>query len=411
MSGEHRLTPSPAKSSMPMVAAAFAAQCAAAFGFLAVGLLAPALATETGLDERDFAFSATFVFLGVALSSPAASVLMRRFGSVRAMAGTLLGMSAAMLINLAGSWTATMAACFLFGLFYGPYGPALSTVVASRSPIHRRGLYLAIRQSGVPFAGAVAGRLVPPLILFHGWWAGVFTISAFLAAGAMFTLVFASLFKVAPEEIPAKPIAEPPSGGPGFGRWLTRTYVLPPGLRLLGLCAIGFAISHIGLSSFAYFYLLEELHFTPVAAGIFLSNSLLTAAIGRPLLGWVVDLTGSPLKVLAGIALIAAISYASLLALTPQTPLWVVSLIAIAAGASASTWTPVFMTAIANEAPEGEMTTYSGRAFSYAALGWMAAPPLLWARIEVSGNYAVPFAVLLATNLASCAVLLRDAAR
>jgi MFS family permease len=407
MAGEKRLSPPASSGSgLAVVAAAFAAQCAAAFGFLAVGLLAPSLALVTGLDERDFAFSATFVFFGVAIASPSATILMRRLGSVWTLAGMLFGMSAAMLLTLLGSWTATMAACFLFGLCYGPYGPALSTVVASRSPYHRRGLYLAIRQSGVPFAGAIAGRLLPPLILAFGWWTGVFAISGFLAAGAVFTLAVASLFRVAAEEIPATPIQDPPSGGPGFGRWLTRTYALPPSLRLLGIAAIGFAISHTALTAFAYFYLLEGLHYSPIAAGIYLSNSLLTAAVGRPLLGWIVDLTGSPMKVLAGIALVAAIAYGSLLAISSTTPLWVVSLVAVAAGASASTWTSIFMTAVADEAPEGEMTAYSGRAFSYAALGWMVAPPLLWAGIELSGTYLVPFAILLGTNLLTCGVLL-----
>lgn len=409
--GEPRPAGADAPSALPVVAATFAGQCAAAFGFLAVDLLAPSLADETGLNKRDFGFGGTFVFMGVLLASPYAGWLIGRLGSVRLMSAAMLGMGSGMLCILYGSWAATMLACALFGLCYGAYSPASTAVVASRAPPRRRGLYLAIRQSGVPFAGAIAGRALPPLILAWGWWAGVFAISAVLVGGAALTLLLPALFRVSETERSAVAAAaisaaqrRPAGWGAHAGR-LLGAYRLPAEIRVLGFVAVGLAVSHTALTSFSYFYLLEGLALSPIVAGVYLSNTLLAAAIGRPFVGWLVDRSGSPIRVLAGIALVAAATYAILLSLTEQSPAWLLVLVAIAAGLSSGTWTPVFLTAVSNHAPAGRMTELNGRAFSYAALGWTVAAPLIWGLIELSGGYFLPLALMLAFNLAIAATL------
>ena len=55
---------------IPVLAAASLTQFTAGVGFWSFGLLAPELAAETGLNERDFGLSITFTFIGAFLSSP-----------------------------------------------------------------------------------------------------------------------------------------------------------------------------------------------------------------------------------------------------------------------------------------------------------------------------------------------------
>ena len=105
-----------------IAAAAFCGQTLASLGFLSVPLFAPSLAALNGLDERDFGFSGSFCFLAVALASPAAGHLVRRCGAVPMMTGALVMMATSFLLILFGTWTATMAASFGFGLAYGVYG-------------------------------------------------------------------------------------------------------------------------------------------------------------------------------------------------------------------------------------------------------------------------------------------------
>lgn len=373
--------------------AGFFGQAAAAVGFLSIPLFAPSLAAATGLDERDFAFGGTFVFLAVGLSSPYTGALLRRFGSAPAMALTLVAMAAGFLVMLGGTWATTMLAGFLFGIAYGMYGPASSTLVATRSLPARRGLYMAIRQSGVTFAGAVAGRALPPLILAAGWWAGVFAVSAIMVAMAGLTLAFASLFTIRAEDIAGS--AKAPDAGAGtLLRRLLAGYRLPMPLQAFAFSAILFAITHLALASFAYFYLLEELGYSQIAAGAFVSNVLIAGTLGRPLMGLLVDLTGSAVRVLAAIALLGALSLAMLLAMDASASLGFIITLSVVVGVSASTWTPIFMTAISNAAPQGKVGEYNGRAFSYTAFGWTLAAPVMWTAIELTGGYAVPFAAL-----------------
>lgn len=387
-----------------IAAAAFLGQFAAALGFLSIPLFAPSLAAMTGLDERDFAFSGTFVFLAVGLSSPYTGALIRRLGAVRMMATMLACMAVGFCVILAGTWTTTMMAGFLFGIAYGMYGPASSTVVATRTPASHRGLYMSIRQSGVPFAGAVAGRVLPPLILAFGFAAGVATISGAMLVGAAMTLAFGSLFAIAPEDVGTPSVADDGPARTIVQRFFDG-YRLPMPLQAFAFTAVGFAICHLALASFAYFYLLEELGYSEIAAGAFISNVLIAATLGRPVMGLFVDATGSPVRVLAGIALLGALAFGALLTLTPDTSWVVVALVSVAAGVSANTWTPVFMTAISNAAPTGRVGDYNGRAFSYAALGWTLAAPVVWTMIELSGGYTLPFTVLIGVEIAMATAL------
>ena len=149
-------------SALSVLFAATFTQFAAGVGFWTFGLLAPELAAETGLNERDFGLSITFTFMGTFLSSPFTGAFVRRFGGSGAMVRFFAVMAAAMSLTLSGTWTGAMLAAFLFGLGYGPQGPVGMTLVAQTARPDRRGLFLALRHASVPMAAAVIGGRGPP---------------------------------------------------------------------------------------------------------------------------------------------------------------------------------------------------------------------------------------------------------
>lgn len=386
---------------LAVLGGAFATQCAAAVGFWSFSLLAPELAAETGLNDRDFGLATSFIFFGTFLSSGFTGALVARFGGMGTIALVLGGMATAVLLALAASWPVVMLSAFLYGIAYGPQGAVGMTLVTQSADRRMRGLYLAIRHSSVPAAAAVIGRLLPPLMAWAGWRAGVLSVSASLVVAVGFTLLARPLFRLGSEGR-----ARVASGGPrSLGAAIRDRLRVPRPLRFLWGAGLAFAVSQNAVTFFSYLYLLEVAELDPVAAGIFASNLHLTALIGRPLLGWVCDRTGRPQLVLVLIALTAAATLVALLQVDTATPLWVLVPLAVACGLAGQCWNPVFVTAMSFKVADRDLAEMNGRAFAFLSLGWMSAAPVFWGLIELSGGYTVPFLLVAGANVVVAAVL------
>jgi MFS family permease len=379
-------------------------QAAAAAGFWSFSLLAPELAAETGLNERDFGLAISFIFLGTFFSSGFTGNLVGRFGGLGTIVLVLILMGLAMLLNLAALWTATMLSAFLFGLAYGPHGAVSMTLVTQSAERRMRGLFLAIRHSSVPAAAALIGRVLPPLMLLAGWRMGVLWVVAALMAGVAFTLIARPLFRL---------------GGAGRARVATQSrsqahnpwasirarFQVPSHLRFLWGAGLVFAVTQGAVTFFSYLYLLETIGLDPITAGIFASNLHLTALFGRPLLGWLCDRTGNPQAVLAAIAMITVATVVALMTFGPGSPGWLLIPLAVACGVSGQCWNPVFVTAMSFKVEEADLAEMNGRAFSFLSLGWMTSAPLFWWLIEVSGGYVLPFLIVAVANVVVAGVL------
>lgn len=403
--------PSPKdKGAVPALAAAFVTQFVAGLGFTTFSLLVSALAVATGLNSRDFGLWVTFFFIGTALSSPATGRLVHWLGGVRLIVFALLGMTAAMLVNLVGAWSATMLAAVLYGLCYGVQGPVGMTVVTERTPPARRGLFLALRHSAQPLGGVIAGRVLPLVMLAWGWQSGIFGTVAVLIAGVLFTLAVPALFRL--ETVPSGSAVR--SGGL-FARMLGTVFGLfavPAELRLLWVAGLAFAFNQIAMIIFSYLYLLEVVGLSPVSAGIFLSNLQIAGLVGRPMFGWICDRTGRSQTVLGIIGLIAAAAILALLNFAEKgMPAWQLFLIAISCGIAGQAWNAVFTTAMSYKVAPERLAELNGRSFAFLSFGWMAGAPFFWTLIEFSGGYEWPFGIILTADLLAAIALLVSARR
>lgn len=381
---------------IPVLIAASITQIAAAAGFWSFALYAPELATVTGLNERDFGLAFTFIFMGAFVASPFTGAMVRRWGGPGTMARLFAVMAGTMLLVLGGTWWTAMLAAFLFGLGYAPQGPVGMTLVTQSAPPARRGLALALRHSAVPAAAAVMGRTLPPLMLWAGWQAGVLSVAGLLIAALAFALLAAPLFRLE---------ASPPRHSSTVARFHA-LFVVPRDLRFLWLAGTGFAVTQTAVTTFSYLYLLEVAKFSPLVAGVFVSNLHLTALFGRPFLGWLTDRVGNPQAVLAGIAIVTVAAMLALLQVGPGTAPWLLVPLAIACGISGQCWNSVFVTAMSFRVEPGDLAELNGRAFGFLSLGWMASPPLIWALIELTGGYFVPLMAVAALNAVIAVVLL-----
>jgi MFS family permease len=393
--------PATRPKALAVLGGAFATQFAAAVGFWSFSLLAPELAAETGLNDRDFGLATSFIFLGALLSSGFTGALVGRFGGMGTIALVLAGMGTAVLLTLAASWPVVMLSAFLFGIAYGPQGAVGMTLVAQSADRRMRGLSLSIRHSSVPAAAAVIGRLLPPLMAWAGWQAGVLSVSAALFAGVGFTLLARPLFRLG-----SAGRARVVQGGPvSPGAWFRDRLRVPRELRFLWGAGLAFSVTQTAVTFFSYLYLLEVAGLDPVAAGIFASNLHATALVGRPVLGWVCDRTGRPQLVLAMIALTAVLTLGALLLVDAQTPGWMLVPLAVACGVAGQCWNPVFVTAMSFKVADADLAEMNGRAFAFLSLGWMSAAPVIWGLIEITGGYEVPLLLVAGANLVVAGVL------
>lgn len=381
---------------IPVLAAAATTQFAAAAGFWSFGLFAPELAASTGLDERDFGLSITFTFLGSFLSSPFTGAVVRRFGGSGAVARLFAIMAGGMALVLTGSWLGVMVAAFLFGVGYGPQGPVGMTLVAQTSDPGQRGLFLALRHAAVPLAAAIIGRILPPVMIIAGWQSGVLGVAGVLMLAMLFALIASPLFSIE---------TSPPRGLSLIDRFRD-LFSIPANLRFLWGAGFGFAMTQTAVTTFSYLYLLEIARLDAVTAGIFVSNLHLTALIGRPVLGLITDRLGNPQIVLAGIAFVTVIVCFAIQQVGPETPGWVLAIVAVGCGVSGQCWNSVFVTAMSFRVQSGDLAELNGRAFAFLSVGWMASPPVIWALIELTGGYALPLALVALLNALLAAALL-----
>ena len=128
--------------------------------------------------------------------------------------------------------------------------------------------------------------------------------------------------------------------------------------------------------------------------------------LGRPVFGWLCDVTGRSEYVLAAIAVMIVVTVIALLAVTVDTAAWLLVVLAVATGLSGQTWNAVFATAMSYRVAPERLVEMNGRAFSFLSIGWMAAPLLFWTLIELSGGYVVPFIIILAANAVAAVALL-----
>jgi MFS family permease len=386
---------------IPVLAAATATQAAAAVGFWSFSLYAPELAAATGMNDRDFGLSVTFIFIGTFLGGPFTGAMVRRWGGAGTVVRLFAMMAGAMVLVLSGTWAGTMAAALLFGIGYAPQGAVGMTLVTQTAAPARRGLALALRHSAVPLAAAVIGRALPPLMLVAGWQAGVLSVTGVLLAALGFAALSAPLFRVQ---------ATPPRHKGVSGRF-RGLLTVPRELRFLWGAGLAFALTQSAVTTYSYLYLLEVAHVSPLVGGVFISNLHLTALLGRPVLGWLTDRVGNPQAILAGIAMVTIATMIALLQVGPETPAWMLVPLAVGCGIAGQCWNTVFVTAMSFRVEPGELAELNGRAFAFLSIGWAAAPPLVWALIELTGGYTVPLAGVAALNVLVAGVLLTASER
>ena len=363
--------------------------------FLAVPVLAPAIAAEAGIPAALAGVHTALVYAGALVSGPLAGAFIRRYGGIRVLQAGLVFCGAALAISVIPHPVALAASALACGLGHGPVTPAGSHLLAQRTPARRRALIFSLKQCGVPAGAMLIAAATPVIAEAYGWRAGILSVAVFLALSA---LVLQPLR--GPLDAERDRTASLSNLRAAWRAALGSLSILRevPVLRRMTAMSALYGISQFCFSSFFVVFQVEALGVPLTEAGFRLAMAQAAGVFGRVFWGLVADRVGAA-PVLTGLGVAAAASGLALLLSGPEWPGFLLTLAGIGMGATAIGWNGVFLAETARLAPPGQVgATTAGTGFVFGVC-MLVGPPLFSLMVQASGSYELGFAFCVATAL------------
>src|SRR5262249_7712434 len=256
-----RVPARPAVSGRRLVAAlavSLSVQTLTAMGLAVPAVLAPIAAIDFGAAPTELGRWVGFAYMVAMFAGLAGGTLVGRYGAARVHLAAVLLVALGLAVGAGAQPALLFLAGALLGAAHGLVNPASSAILAAASPPRIRSTVFSIKQTGVPLGGAIAGVLVPGLLLWMSWHAALLS----LALRAVTLLPLLALHRTA--------------GGaaPRVERLRLRSLVAPvaevwANRRVRELAAVSGVYSAIQISFLTYLvsYLKLELGYSLVAAG------------------------------------------------------------------------------------------------------------------------------------------------
>jgi MFS family permease len=326
------------------------------------------------------------MYVAASLSAPRGGALVARHGPLRVSQQALMWSAGGIALFAVASPVVCVVGAFMLGIGYGPVTPASSTILSTRAPDRLRNIIMSIRQTGVPLGGAIAGALVPTLIVNFGWRASALTVGSLCALMAL---------AVQPkrEYYDAGRSASPQTGRASHLA-LLRLVFAAPALRDLALISFAYAAVQMCFTSYLVVFLTERAGLTLVTAGAVFSAAMIAGIVGRILWGAVADYLGNARKVLGSLGLLMAACAFVITQVSAQWPYAGVIALAVVFGASAIGWNGVFVAEVARIAPAGDIAQATGATLGMTYFGVVVGPFIYWAIVTMTASYAIAFAAI-----------------
>jgi MFS family permease len=377
------------------------AQGLATFTVFVLPVLAPQASATLGVGAQLIGVQMALVYGAAAFTSAVAGGALRRWGPARCTQITLASAAFACLAIALGGLAGVALGSLATGLGYGLTNPAATQVLARLAPPARRNMVFAIKQTGVPLGGALAGLLLPTLAAWLGWQ------GAALASGATIALVTLAYTPLRQHWDTGRDPASPLRAGSGAGLRALREQ---PGLLGLAVCGGCYSGIQLAMGAFMVTMLVAEFGWTPVAAGLATALVQAAGAVARLAWAWVADRSGSGLLTLVAIGCLT-VACALLIPLAPTWPQAAVLALFTALGFCASGWNGVLMAETARMAAPGRAGEAAGGVLVLSFGGVVVGPGLAAALVGLVGSYALAFAALALLPLTGAIVAWRTARR
>ncbi|HXP30599.1 MAG TPA: MFS transporter [Stellaceae bacterium] len=367
---------------MYALTATLAVQALISMAGLAPAVFVGTAAPDIGVDPNRIGAFMAIVYIAACVTAAAAGGPVRRYGAIRmSQVGCVLTAIGLALLTTANPWLAFLAAVVI-GLGYGPITPASSHILIRQTPPHRRGLVFSLKQTGVPLGGALAGVVVPPLVLTLGW-----RMTTLILAVAVLAITVA----VEPLRASLDDDADPRArANRGLIDAFALVLRLPP-LRRLALASLAFSAMQTCFNAFVVTFLTDQVGIDLVTAGLVLAVAQAAAMGGRVLWGWIGDRLMPPRRVLCLLGLAMAASCVALALVTAGWPVLLLGAVTLVLGATGVAWNGVFLGEVARLAPAGNAGTATGGALAFTFMGAVIEPIVFSGLVDWTGSYRLAY--------------------
>lgn len=380
------------------LAVTIATQVFTAMALFATPVLAPAASVDVGVAANAVGVFVSLMYVSAAFAAPIGGTLVARFGAVgMSQIGLLLGAAGIALFGVGHPLVLVLAA-FAIGAGYGSITPASSVLLIERTPERARNVIMSIRQTGVPIGGALAGAMVPWIIVAAGWREASFAIAAACVLVAVLLHPSRRRFDA--------PRAQSTGRRPSIAD-MFRLVMAHPELARVSIASLVFSGIQTCFSSYLVVVLIEKADRSIVAAGALLSAAMIAGIAGRILWGVAADVTRNARGVLAVLGIVTAACMAIMVVVSPGWPAAALLALAVIGGLTAIGWNGVFLAEVARIAPQGKVAHATGAALMFTYTGPATAPFLFWLLLTASGDYIVPYLASAAVMFAASVWLVR----
>ncbi len=365
---------------------------------LAVAVSAPDSAPDIGVRATYVGLFTGFVYFVSMFTGSFCTGLIVRYGPIRVLQVTALFSILGLVAFTFASPLATVLCAILLGIAYGPINPANAPILLQVTHSGNRAFMFSIKQSGVTVGGAAAALVVPLVATWWNWKIGILAIALLGVASIWILQPMHARFDSVRTSAPMQ--------------WSLSSFIGPviqimkiPLLR--GFAMVGFTYAGVQISVSSYFvvYLVEQ-GFTLVEAGVCFLFVNLGGILGRVAWGGLSDKWLNPKYTLTIIGIISAVSLSGMFLISDSWNYFFLYVFSFVLGASTHGWNGVFLSEIANQAPEGEAHNWTGGVQFVIYGGVALMPPIFGVIILATSGYTLPFFLIATSALMASLMLL-----
>jgi MFS family permease len=348
-----------------------------------IPVLAPEIAADGGWSVDLIAFYGPILYLAAFFFSFQVPNILTRVGGMGLGLGCIALSVVGLLCLLPMSIMAAAAAPLAIGAANGGMNPASSQILGPRTTTQTAGLIMAIKQTGVPLGGVLAGVLVPVFVLCSGWRG---TVLWFALAGVAIILTLLPTVGWLNGSVNSSPQAFSPLGP-------AKHVLALDGMRSFIIAAMTFAAMQQCLRSFFTVYLVNGLGLSLEVAGLAFGTSQAAGIVGQVLWAVAADRMIGSHSVMAIIGVLMTVAAVLTASLTASWPVFAIIAVSMLLGITAAGFIPVVLGEVARRSPPAQIGALTAGANVFLIASMLVAP-LVFGAIASTLSYGAAFVVL-----------------